>query len=327
MNLYLGIDLGGTRTKAGIVDETGLVQYKNQIRTEVARDPRLVFNDIADLAERTIAAAGIVPADIAAIGLGSPGTTDNNSGTLIFAGNLTALNGWNFRSAFHQRFNELPFFIGNDANCAALAEAVAGAARGSSSSVTVTLGTGVGGGIIRNGSIDAGFNGAGSELGHTTLIAGGEPCTCGRHGCFEVYASATALIRETHRAAAGNPDSMLNRLIAENNGKANGRTAFIGSRAGDAAAAAVIENYIAMLAEGIANIINFCMPEMIVLGGGIAGEGEDLLLPVRERALALAFLPAGVAKTRIELALTGNDAGIIGAALLAADSLQAGQAG
>lgn len=326
MNLYLGIDLGGTRTKAGVVDESGKVHSKDQIKTVVDREPQAVFADIADLAARTIASAGLTPAGITAIGLGSPGTSSNVTGCIIFAGNLPTFNGWNFRSAFSQLFN-LPLYLGNDANCAALAEAVAGAARGSASSVTVTLGTGVGGGIIRDGNIDAGFNGAGSELGHTVLIAGGEPCTCGRRGCFEVYASATALVRETHRAAAGHPDSVLSRLIAENGGKANGRTAFIGSRMGDAVASAVVDGYLTMLAEGIANIINFCMPEVIVLGGGIAGEGEPLLLPVRERALNLAFLPDGVQKPRIELALTGNDAGIIGAALMAAKSLQAEQAG
>ncbi|NLC84824.1 MAG: ROK family protein [Ruminococcaceae bacterium] len=326
MNLYLGIDLGGTRTKAGVVDETGKVYSKDQIKTQVDRDPQAIFADIADLAARTIASAGLTPAGITAMGLGSPGTSSNETGSIVFAGNLPALNGWNFRSAFHQRFN-LPFYLGNDANCAALAEAVAGAARGSTSSVTVTLGTGVGGGIIRDGNIDAGFNGTGSELGHMVLIAGGEPCTCGRRGCFEVYASATALVRETHRAAASHPESILQKLIAENGGIANGRTAFIGSRAGDAVAVTVVDRYLTMVAEGVANIINFCMPEVIVLGGGVAGEGEPLLLPVRERALNLAFLPDDVQKPGIELALTGNDAGIIGAALMAAKNLQAGQAG
>ncbi len=326
MGYYLGIDLGGTRTKAGIVDEDGQILYKDSIRTDVNREPQVIFTDIADLAERVIAASGVARDEVRAIGLGSPGTSSNRSGAIVFAGNLPSLNGFCFRTAFRSRLG-LPFFIGNDANCAALAEATSGAARGSSSSVTVTLGTGVGGGVVLNGRIYAGFNDAGSELGHMVIVAGGEPCTCGRKGCFEAYSSASALVRDTQRAADAHPESLLNRIIAENGGKPDGRTAFLAQREGDAAAAGVVEHYIEMLAEGLANIINFCMPETIVLGGGVSHEGEPLFAPVRERTLARSFLPQGIERPRIVPAQAGNDAGIIGAALMARACLEDGLVG
>lgn len=326
MSYYLGIDLGGTRTKAGIVDDQGRILNKDSIRTDVDRTPQAIFQDIADMVARVIDASGVPATEIRAIGLGSPGTSSNQAGAIIFAGNLPSLNGWPFRAEFHKCFN-LPFYIGNDANCAALAEASTGAARGCHSSVTVTLGTGVGGGIVINDRIYAGFNDAGSELGHTVIVAGGEPCTCGRRGCFEAYASATALVRETVRAAAAHPESLLNRLIADNGGKADGRIAFNGMKAGDPAATAVVENYINMLAEGLANIINFIMPETIVIGGGVSNEGEALFGPARARALDLAFLPEGIEQPRIVPAQAGNDAGIIGAALMAMRCLEDGLVG
>jgi glucokinase len=180
---------------------------------------------------------------------------------------------------------------------------------------------------VINNRIYSGFNNAGCEIGHIVLVSGGEPCSCGRRGCFESYASATALIRETERAAKAQPDSILGSLIAENGGKADGRTAFIGKRQGDKAAASVVAQYIEMLAEGLANVINGYMPEVIALGGGVCNEGDELLLPVREKAIARGYLGEGVAKPSIVLARMGNDAGIVGAAMMAANCLEDGLAG
>ncbi len=325
MRYYLGIDLGGTNTKAGVVDDQGRILHKDRIKTFAMRDQYEIVRDMGLLGQRVIEASGIPLSGIAAIGVGSPGTSNNETGELIFTGNLSFRH-MPIREEFHKMFN-LPFFIGNDANVAALAESVSGAAKGSRSSVTITLGTGVGGGFVLSDRIYSGFNQAGCEIGHHVLIVGGEPCTCGRNGCFEAYSSASALIRDTMRAAGENPDSMLNRLIEENGGKADGRTAFIARDAGDAIGAAVVDRYIDLLAEGLANVINMLMPEVIAIGGGISHEGESLLEPVRERALSRGFLAAGVVKPRIVLAQMGNDAGIVGAAMMARGCLEDGLVG
>lgn len=325
MSYYLGIDLGGTSTKAGIVDDQGRILFKDFFKTYAARDQYEIVHDMGSLAKKVIESSGIPMAEIAAIGVGSPGTSNNANGELIFTGNLSFRH-MPMRTEFHKMIN-LPFFIDNDANVAALAESATGAAKGTKSSVTITLGTGVGGGFVINNRIYSGFNQAGCEIGHTVVLAGGEPCTCGRRGCFEVYSSATALKRETTRAAQAHPESILIKLIAENGGHADGRTAFIGMRAGDPTAAAVVEQYIEMLAESLANVINSCMPEVIVIGGGISHEGESLLIPVRERALARAFLAEGVDRPRIVLAKMGNDAGIVGAAMMASNCMEDGCVG
>jgi glucokinase len=325
MHYYLGIDLGGTNTKAGIVDDQGKIYCKDSIKTFADRDQYEIVHDMGTLAKRVIDACGIPFNEITAIGVGAPGTSDNVTGELIFTGNLSFRH-MPIRDEFHKMI-DLPFYIGNDANVAALAESKAGAAQGSQSSVTITLGTGVGGGFVINNRIYSGFNQAGCEIGHTVVVAGGEPCTCGRRGCFEVYSSATALVRDTTRAAKAHPESILNQLILDNLGHVDGRTAFIAMRAGDPTASAVIEHYIEMLAESLANVINSCMPEVIAIGGGISHEGDALLLPVRDRALARAFLAENIAKPRIVLAKMGNDAGIVGAAMMAMNCMEDGLIG
>ena len=196
-----------------------------------------------------------------------------------------------------------------------MAEAVAGAAKGVKDSVTITLGTGVGAGVIINGSIYSGFNQAGSEFGHTVLVSGGEQCSCGRKGCFEAYASASALVRITKEAAEANPDSKLNDVIKDL-GKVNGKVAFIAQRMGDKAADEVIDKYTDYLADGLANAINTFMPEVLVVGGGICNEGDPLLVPLQEKTMSRPFFGPGVKKTRIALAQMGNDAGIVGAAMM-----------
>ncbi len=322
MEYYVGVDLGGTNIKAGVVDQDGNMIRKESVKTRADRDQLEIARDMGLLAQKVMVDAGLSSSDIKAIGIGSPGTPDNDSGVLIYANNLP----------FHQlplrksirEVIDLPVYIDNDANVAALAESVAGGAKGTHHSVTITIGTGLGGGVVINQRIYNGFNNAGCELGHVVIQSGGVPCTCGRKGCFEVYAAATGLIRETHLAAAENPDSVLNRLIAENGGKADGRTAFIGMREGDAAATAVVDFYIEMLAEGLANIINAFMPEIILIGGGVCNEGDALLLPVREKAISRAYLGEGVLVPRIELAQMGNDAGIIGAAMMGMNCLKDG---
>lgn len=325
MKLMIGIDLGGTNIKTGVVNDLGEILYKDRIKTNPSRSQLEIIRDMGLLARRVIAASGLDASAVAAIGIGSPGTPDNQAGTVVFAGNLPFRNA-PIRAEIRKIW-DLPVYIDNDANVAALAECVAGGARGTNHSVAITLGTGVGGGVIINKRIYSGFNNAGCEIGHIVIQVGGEPCTCGRSGCFEVYASATAIIRETERAAKAHPESILGQLIADNGGHADGRTAFQGMRLGDGAAAKVVDNYIEMLSEGLGNVVNAYMPEVIVIGGGVCNEGDYLLNPVRERVKRKSFIHEGVREPAIRLAELGNDAGIVGAAMMAAACLEDGYRG
>ena len=204
MSYYVGIDLGGTNIKAGVVDQEGKLLNKLSIKTNAQRSMEEIIHDMGTLAEDCIRDAGFTREDIEAIGIGSPGTPDNDAGLLVYSSNLPFVNA-PMRKLIRDVI-DLPVYIDNDANCAAMAEAVAGAAKGSKDSVTITLGTGVGAGVIVNGRIYSGFNQAGSEFGHTVLVSGGIKCGCGRRGCFEQYASASAMARMTKEACEAHPD-------------------------------------------------------------------------------------------------------------------------
>lgn len=324
MKYYVGIDLGGTNIKAGIVDGTGKLLNKLSIKTFKERTMEEIIHDMATLSIDTIKDAGLEISDIEAIGIGSPGTPDNKEGLLVYSSNLP------FRNAPMRKLIrdviDLPVYIDNDANCAAMAEAVAGAAKGTKDSVTITLGTGVGAGVIANGRIYSGFNQAGSEFGHTVLVSGGIQCGCGRKGCFEQYASASALARMTKEAADANPDSILKDVIKEAGGP-NAEVAFIAKRRGDKTAAEVIETYMDYLSDGLANAINTFMPEVLVVGGGVCNEGDPLLIPLREKTMSKPYFGPGVKQTEIRLAQMGNDAGIVGAAMMGKACFDDGLAG
>ena len=313
MAYYVGIDLGGTNIKAGVVDSEGNLLNKLSIKTHAERSMEEIIHDMGTLALDVIKDLGKEVSDIEAIGIGSPGTPDNKEGVLVYSSNLP-FNMAPMRKLIREVV-DLPVYIDNDANCAAMAEAVAGAAKGTKDSVTITLGTGVGAGVIVNGRIYSGFNQAGSEFGHTVLVSGGVQCGCGRKGCFEQYASATALARMTQEAADANPDSVMNKLLEET-GHSNARIAFEAVRQGDKVAEEVIDKYTDYLADGLANAINTFMPEVLVVGGGVCNEGDPLLIPMREKTMSRPYFGPGVPKTEIRLAQMGNDAGIVGAAMM-----------
>ena len=314
MQYYVGIDLGGTNIKAGVVTSEGVILNKKSIKTTADRPMEDIVSDMGRLASEVIAEAGLSRTDVVAIGIGSPGTPDNKTGYLVYSNNLP-FNMTPMRKLIREII-DLPVYINNDANCAAMAESVAGAAKGAADSVTITLGTGIGSGVIINNRIFSGFNQAGAEFGHTTIVAGGVPCTCGRRGCFESYGSASALIRMTKEAAAANPASQINELIALKDGKVNAKIAFDAMRMGDSVATQVIETYIEYLSDGLANVINAYMPEILVIGGGVCNEGDPLLIPLREKTMSKPYFGPGVRKTEIRLAKMGNDAGIVGAAMM-----------
>ncbi|MDQ2087616.1 ROK family protein [Herbivorax sp. ANBcel31] len=312
---FVGIDLGGTNIASGLVSsDGGTIICKDSVPTQKERPYQEIIKDMAMLTSEVIKKSGVSMDEIKSIGIGSPGTPDCKNGIIVYNNNL------NFRNVpirkEMQEYLDLPVFVDNDANCAALAESVAGAAKGTKCSVTITLGTGIGSGIIIDGKAYSGFNYAGAEIGHTVIEMDGEQCTCGRKGCWETYAAATALIRQTKKAAEQNPDSIINKLVDGDMYKVDAKTAFDAAKLGDKTGKMVVERYIRYIAEGIINVINIFMPEVLVIGGGVCKEGDYLLDPLKDIVKKGVYSQEGLPQTQIKTAQMGNAAGIVGAAML-----------
>ena len=310
---YIGLDVGGTTFKAGVVTEDGRIVHKDAMPTGIERPYQEIIADMAALCKKVAADAGIEMSEIKSIGVGVPGLFDNKTGMIPFCTNL----GWHDIPfvAEMKKHLDTPVYGDNDATVAGLAESVAGVSAGIRDSVFLTLGTGVGGGIIIDGKPYSGAHGCGSEIGHMMIKMGGELCTCGNYGCFERYASATAIIREARKAIVEYPESSMLAACGGDPEKLNAKIVIDAARAGDEAAKAVFGGYVQALAVGIINIINMLDPEVIVLGGGVSAAGEFLLDAVREAVKPMVFFKT-MPYARIELAQLGNDAGIIGAAML-----------
>ena len=314
----IGIDLGGTNIAAGLVNEAFEIVAKDSTPTLASRPSAEIVDDIAMLCKKLCEAHGISAEDVASVGIASPGIVDDETGEVIYANNL------NFRHfplipMLRERFPIREMHIENDANAAAWGEAIAGAAKGSKSSVMITLGTGVGGGIVADGKVFKGFNSAAGELGHIVIEVDGRPCSCGRRGCWEAYSSATGLIHMTKeklmQCTAENRETAMTELV-EQRGKVNGRTAFDAMRLGDAAATEVVNEYVKYLASGLASMINIFQPEVLSIGGGISNEGRYLLDLVEPLVRAQQYGTGLVPNPDIRIAQLRNDAGIIGAAVL-----------
>lgn len=311
---YVGIDLGGTKIAAGLVDEQGRILSKASTNTGRERPADDIIEDMAMLTKKVISDYGVETGSVKSIGIGSPGIVNDKEGTLIYANNIHSLSNKNLRAGI-QKFISLPVILDNDANCAALAESVAGAAKDVDHSVTITLGTGIGSGVVINRRIYSGMNNAGAELGHMVISMGGKKCNCGRTGCWEVYASATALIEQIKEAIIENPDSQIYRLVEGDLSKINPKVAFDAAKTGDNTAVQIINRYITYVAEGIINTVNIFCPQVVVIGGGISKQGEYLLKPIRE-IVKKYMLFKGNSSMEIRAAKMGNDAGIVGAAML-----------
>lgn len=309
----IGIDLGGTNIVSSVVDDNYNIVSTSKTPTNAPRSAQEIFDDIARISKEAVEKAGLEMTDIESIGLGTPGTV-NGDGIIEFANNL-GFDNVPAKDMIKERLGIENIYIENDANCAALGEAYAGVGNGAKDFVAVTLGTGVGSGIIIDGRIVNGVNFAGGECGHMVIMVDGEECTCGRKGCWEAYASATALIRQTKKAMEENPDSVMHQL-AEEEGKVSGRTAFDAMRKGDVAGIKVVDKYIKYVACGLINLVNALQPEIICIGGGICNEGETLMKPLRRYVQAERYSIHSKIQTRIVKAELGNDAGIIGAAIL-----------
>ena len=311
--LYIGVDLGGTGIKVGVVDENGAILAKGSTPTMKERPYQEIIRDIAALCEKVAKQAKVGMDEIAAIGVGVPGICDPKTGVIPFCTNL----GWHDVPFVGEMHKYLPHkvIVDNDATVAGYAESIAGVSRGTQSSVFITLGTGVGGGIVIGGRPYSGAHGIGSEIGHMILQMDGEPCTCGNKGCFERYASATAIIREAKRAVEKQPESAILARCGGNPEKINAKIVIDCAKEGDEMAKQVFDGYVKGLAHGIISIINVLDPEVIVLGGGVSMAGEYLLDAVRAAIEPLIFFKT-MPHAHIELARLGADAGIIGAALL-----------
>lgn len=313
MKYYVGIDLGGTNIVAGVVDEEYNIVAKASTKTNCPRPEKEIADDMAKMALQAVKNANLTIDDVEWIGIGTPGIANSSTGVIERANNLGFENTPMVK--YISEAIDKPVFIENDANAAAYGEFVAGAAKGSKNAVCITLGTGVGGGIIVDGRIYAGSNFAGAEIGHTVIEVDGAQCSCGRKGCFEAYSSATGLIRMSKEAMAQFPESIMNKM-AEEKGKVTARTSFDAMRAGDKAAKDVVDKYIKYLAAGITNTINIFQPDVLCIGGGVCNEGDPLLLPVKALVEKEDFASNSAKRTEIVIAKLGNDAGIIGAAFL-----------
>lgn len=307
---YIGIDVGGTNLKAGLVREDGQILAVE--RTPLAfENPEQFARTLAQLGQSVLHQAGIPASDVVSAGIGIPGAVAG--GDILYTCNIP-LRDVPLNRLFRQHL-DVPVLLENDANCAAVGEWLCGAGRGTQQFIVVTLGTGVGGGLILNGKLYSG-SGMVGEVGHMVIQHGGAPCNCGRRGCWEAYASATGLIRMTREAMEAHPESLLHTVAAQS-GCVEGRTAFDAAVQGDETALALCRDYISYLAAGVTNLINILQPEAVAIGGGVAAAPDGLLLtPLREIVERECYPRHTGQIPRIVRAELGNDAGIIGAALL-----------
>lgn len=312
MSWYIGVDLGGTNIAAGLVDEQFRIAQRASVRTGAPRSAQSVCADMRALCVQLAETQGVPLDEVQWVGVGSPGIIWN--GGIYYASNL----GWDeapMAELLHAATGR-PVHVQNDANTAAYGEYLAGETRSEHSMLLMTIGTGIGSGLILGGRIYDGFNAAAFEMGHMTLYPNDRPCRCGRLGCFETYCSATGLVESTRRMMERQRRSKMWELCAGDLQNATARTAFDAMRLNDSAATGVVEQYISDMAIGVANVINMFQPEVFSIGGGVSKEGDTLLLPLRTKVEKLTFPGRGGLRTRLAIASLGNDAGIIGAAML-----------
>lgn len=311
----IGIDLGGTNLKGGLCNESGVLLEKLSVPTGREATADSVMDGVARMCFALLERTGVSAHSLDYVGIAVPGTADAEKGELVYANNLPFLH-YPLVQEFSSRFPYCRVCIENDANAAALGEALCGSAVGCSDMVLITLGTGLGSGMIIDGKIYSGFNCAAGEWGHTVVNAGGRLCTCGRRGCWEAYSSAVGLIRSTREAMERHRDSAMWELCGGDPEKVDGQTAFRAADRGDKAAKRVVRSYIRYLSCGIINTINVLQPQMLCIGGGISNEGDNLFRPLIRAVETEQYSRNCEKKTLIRMASLGNDAGIIGAAML-----------
>ena len=312
---FIGVDVGGTQITAGVVTKDYRILAKEAVPTRLPRPETEVEAEIAKLCYAVCVDAGLImEKDIAWVGIGTPGSVDPQTGIVEFNANF-AYHNWHLAEAVEKLLGKT-VYIENDANAAAFGELLAGGAQGYQNAVVITLGTGIGGGIILDGKIFSGHNFAGAEIGHTVIVKDGRPCMCGRRGCFEKYASARALTEDTRAAMLEKRENIMWTMVGGDIEKVNAKTAFDAMRAGDALGRELVDAFIDYVACGVTNIINIFQPEVVCIGGGVSKEGETLLAPLRAIVDREDYARTSERRTVITAAQLRNDAGIVGAALL-----------
>lgn len=309
----IGIDLGGTNIVAGLVDEKHTIIDKCCVKTNVPRSIESIVQDMVRMICELTGRNGLDLQEIDCVGVGVPCTANQENGHMEDANNL-GFDDTPFLPLLQAQLT-CPVFFDNDANVAAWGEYRTGG-YDDDSFIMMTIGTGIGGGIILGGRLWSGINGAAAEFGHMTISCDGIPCNCGRKGCFEAMASANALIRQAKDRMKAVPCSLLWQLCGGNIDAVEAKTVFDAAAAGDETATDLLDAYTTVLAEGIVNIINIFQPAVLCIGGGVSRAGDALLLPLRRKAAEGIYSRNAKRNTRIELAVLDNDAGVLGAALL-----------
>lgn len=313
MEYFIGVDIGGMSVKAGVVNSNGEIIAQGSCPTYTDRHYSVMVEDTYKLCTEIVAKANLTRGDIKAIGIGCPGTIWSDKGIITYANNL------HFDKvplvAEFKKYWDTTIVIENDANCAALGEYAFGSGKGSKDCIFITLGTGVGSGIILNGKIYSGKKGAGGEAGHMVIKLDGEKCTCGRRGCWEVYASATALIRDTKRAMQKHPESLLHK-VAESYGKVSAKISFDAAKQGDKTGQALVKRYVKYVGTGVVNLVNIFRPDVVMIGGGVSNEGQYFIDMIQKYVNRYHYGGKINPKVKIVRATLLNNAGIIGAASL-----------
>ena len=309
----IGVDLGGTNIVAGLVDEHLEIIDKCSVKTNVPRSIESIVQDMVLMVYTLMERNELDVKDVASVGVGVPCTANPENGHMEDANNLS-FEDVPFLTLLGEQL-PCPVHFDNDANVAAWGEYQTGGYR-EDSFIMMTVGTGIGGGIILNGKLWPGINGAAAEFGHMTIACDDTPCNCGRRGCFEAAASANALIWRAKKRMSENPDCLLWQLCGGNAEKIEAKTVFDGAAAGDRVCTELLDTYTTLLAEGITNIINIFQPAVLCIGGGVSRAGDALLVPVREKVAERIYSKNSKRNTTIELATLDNDAGVLRAALL-----------
>ena len=306
----IGVDIGGMTIKAGLVDENGKIILKRTCRTRVEDGESAIEDDIAVLCEKVMIDASVEKSEIKGVGVGCPGTVNSATGMVMYASNLN-LEHVKLADELRKRLG-FEVVVNNDANCAALGETVFCEEKEIKDTLFITIGTGIGTGIIVNGKIFEGTNGEGAEGGHICIRMNGKKCSCGERGCFEAYASASALIEQTKEAMKKNPDSIMNALANEK-GTVDATIAFEGYKKGDVASTKVVKRYVKYLATGTVSLVNIFRPYIVFIGGGVSNEGDYFIDMIRKEVKKHVFGGKRNMIPEVRRAKLGNEAGIVGA--------------
>ncbi|UFT97776.1 ROK family glucokinase [Radiobacillus kanasensis] len=314
----VGIDIGGTSIKMAVFEDDGTIIDKWEIPTNKDNQGVSIPGDIWTSLENKLKEHSIDPKEVQGMGVGAPGFIDSDTGSIYEAVNI----GWkkNFDLGKQlQALSGLPVFVDNDANLAALGENWKGAGNLAENLIAITIGTGVGGGIITNGQVVNGSNGTAGEIGHIMVEADGYACNCGRKGCLETVTSATGMVRQAKEKLKDNPNSLLKTPL-EKNGDLTTKDIFDAAKEGDAFSISIIERVADVLGLAIANVATIVNPSKIVIGGGVSKAGDQLLIPLR-KAFDSFCLPRISEACEFRIAQLGNDAGVVGAAYLVKQKL------